>query len=382
MSAPQSVSFVLPLSPDMTEFRGFLCVGDAEYGLTVRQEVGDAPPRLQCSPELAAVLEGFESVVERKAAACGSVSDLVAELTDLCERILSGAGGGGGGGGEGHSKRAKRTVAAARPEHFARLVAEMEDRGLDVADVSERLDQVTLRATDAAGRVHLMTVVLGADYPASPPLCLADLPAAFAVAEWDPEKSGLIAVQRQFEAVVAQYQRLWNALDDLDARAWVLSETNSRASCSRRLVVAAHCYLQIDLVPLHPHLMPQIKFLGSDKLTQPLLDALNASAQRWDGNATLAANLERCLGVRLPPRPSASEKEVEMHANSCGICYEFHGEADAVPDVVCSNGRCGKCFHRVCLYEWLRSIPATKVSFSTVFGTCPFCDASMSFRVQ
>jgi hypothetical protein len=49
----------------------------------------------------------------------------------------------------------------------------------------------------------------------------------------------------------------------------------SRASCTRRVVISSHCFIQIELDPLRPSLIPTIKLLGSDKLAQPLMEALN-----------------------------------------------------------------------------------------------------------
>ncbi|EFJ47918.1 hypothetical protein VOLCADRAFT_91394 [Volvox carteri f. nagariensis] len=44
-----------------------------------------------------------------------------------------------------------------------------------------------------------------------------------------------------------------------------------------------------------------------------------------------------------------------------------------VPDVVCPTPACGLTFHTPCLAEWLRSLHDTRVSFSKLFGRCPFC---------
>jgi E3 ubiquitin-protein ligase FANCL len=240
---------------------------------------------------------------------------------------------------------------------------------------------------DAAGRAHLLTVMLPPEYPRAPPVCLADLPAALDLGPWDAAAngSGLAQVQRVFGEAVARYQGLWDVLDAVDARAWVLAGAGARASCTRRLAVAPHCYMQLEVAPLHPRLMPRVTLLGSDRLARPLLAALNAAAHRWDPAAPLVANLERCLDVSLPARPAANaaaESDDALVADACGICYEFHAEEETVPEVVCGNARCGKCFHRLCLYEWLRSIPSTKVSFSAVFGLCPFCEAPVTFRLK
>ncbi len=120
----------------------------------------------------------------------------------------------------------------------------------------------------------------------------------------------------------------------------------SRSSCTRRIVISTHCFVQIDLDPLHPHLIPKIKFLGSDKLTHPLMESLNRfilrirrksvkvspitffsrQAQKWDSASSIASNLERCLDVSLPPRPSVADCASELQINSCGICYGLKRE--------------------------------------------------------
>ena len=59
----------------------------------------------------------------------------------------------------------------------------------------------------------------------------------------------------------------------------------------------------------------------------------------------------------------------------CGICYAYvlKGEKRQTPDAICSNERCSRGFHPLCLYEWLRSDPSTSSSFNVLFGKCPYC---------
>ncbi len=51
-------------------------------------------------------------------------------------------------------------------------------------------------------------------------------------------QSGLTAVCVQFSHCLAQYQDLWDILDDIDSHTWVLEpETPRRADCNRRIAL-------------------------------------------------------------------------------------------------------------------------------------------------
>lgn len=368
---------LLPEDPSRQSFRGFISAGGDEYHLQLVREKNSSW-RVLPDAELAVLFHGLEKVVERKVLQCkDDVDELVVELVELAEKVKQQQHVTGG-------VKRQRRMPMRDAAFYTRLVAELDDETLEVAGIGERLDEIKLRTLDAAGREHLVRVVLPLDYPTSAPVCFADLPFALEISGWDSSgSSGLKHIHRQFVDAVARFQPFWNTLDELDARTWVLLDSGvpSRASGSRRIVVQAHCYLQIVVDPLAPLRLPEIRFLGSDALIAPLKAKLNHSAQNWDLTQSLLVNLQKCFGISFP-QPSAAQKQAETHANSCGICYEFHHEDDAVPDVICANSRCQKSFHRQCLYDWLRSIPSTKQSFSTLFGECPFCSHGLSFAMK
>ena len=89
-----------------------------------------------------------------------------------------------------------------------------------VSSLSDDLSQLTLEASDAAGRRHALRLTFPPAYPSAPPAAAADLPAAFEL-HWAPGAS-LADVLRQFEAALEQHQQLWDDLDDLDEHAWVI----------------------------------------------------------------------------------------------------------------------------------------------------------------
>lgn len=136
------MSVLLPLDPQFRRFKGYLSVAGVEYGLEVVLDESSLPTVLP-SPELASLLVGLEKVVESKARACRhDMSELAIELTDLCERVMSEA--------THSSKRAKRAPQVGAG-FFARIVQEIQG-GLDLVDIGEQMDEVKLRAVDAAGR--------------------------------------------------------------------------------------------------------------------------------------------------------------------------------------------------------------------------------------
>eukprot|EP01027_Heterolobosea_sp_BB2_P011504 GEZU01016744.1.p1 GENE.GEZU01016744.1~~GEZU01016744.1.p1 ORF type:complete len:153 (+),score=10.88 GEZU01016744.1:140-598(+) len=143
----------------------------------------------------------------------------------------------------------------------------------------------------------------------------------------------------------------------------------------RRIGIGNHSSLQIELDPLCPRGVPECRFLGADSVVVPLRDKLNQNIlAQWDYTDTPRNNLQRVLGIEFP-RPKEALKE--DFSVECGICYSYRLN-NQIPDKVCDN--CCMPFHRVCLFEWLRSVPSTRQSFDTLFGNCPYCSASITVK--
>jgi E3 ubiquitin-protein ligase FANCL len=158
----------------------------------------------------------------------------------------------------------------------------------------------------------------------------------------------------------------------------------------RRIALGNHCSLQITIDPLRPKAVPETRFLGSDTVIVPLREKFNKNLHQWSNSAGLRANLENVLGVTFPS-PKTSKKEdfsMECAVSSLifhlrlpnKICYAYRLE-NAIPDRVCDNLKCGKAFHRLCLFEWLRAIPSSRQSFDTIFGTCPYCSNPITVKM-
>lgn len=78
--------------------------------------------------------------------------------------------------------------------------------------------------------------------------------------------------------------------------------------------------------------------------------------------------------------PSPQVQNKEEFSMECGICYVYRLE-DKIPEACCENAKCGKPFHRTCLFEWLRAIPSSRQSFDTIFGQCPYCASPISTKL-
>ena len=251
--------------------------------------------------------------------------------------------------------------------------------------------------------------------------------------------SGLSAVVQEFIDIISNYQTLWDDLDDIDSNAWVLEPSlPARRSClERRLALRSgglslHIVLDVDHV--HVRSVPlTARFIGSSDEMSGLRSAyqryisldegasesmdmvvdanvdvddidmnikgsnndVNIGTLRekgeiscWSEQLSIRDNLERCFGFTLPS-PATTEKT--DYIVECGVCYAHRisigdddddddGSKTIIPDIVCSNTKCGRSYHQSCLSEWLHSIPGAKTSFGRIFGQCPYCCETISVK--
>ena len=136
-------------------------------------------------------------------------------------------------------------VAELRDASFYELIVhEMDQVGWGIlAGVSSTLDTLELQVKEAAGRDHTLTLQIPEDYPRSPPIAQASLPAAFEL-RWPSHADNgassycIAAAIAQFQAALTQYQLLWDMLDDLDSHTWVhghLEPTLPRLFCTVKI---------------------------------------------------------------------------------------------------------------------------------------------------
>lgn len=402
------MSLLTIASADLRSFRGMIRLPDGPGGREYAIELANVPfpgsdesvaeVSVRCDPELAELLRGSEAVVRRRIAHCRSAEELVAEIRDVAARSL----------------RDKAMPALLSSEFYARVVEEMDGVGwgrLSALDGS--MTRLTLQCLDAAGRAHALGIELPPDYPRSAPKCSVRLPGPFVVrwassfeaaaaaaagaragvdagggaaASAASDGRSLAAVAAQFERVLGRYQAVWDELDELDRECWVLEpERPDRSQLERRIAVERFCSVLVELDPERPRAPADVRFLGSAAAVDPLRAALQKNWTRWDEARSVRRNLERVLGLeaRGLELPSPATTAREEFTAECGICYAYRlptvgsdgkeGGGSAIPDIACENEKCGRPFHRTCLYEWLRALPSARQSFDTVFGECPYC---------
>ena len=130
-----------------------------------------------------------------------------------------------------------------------------------------------------------------------------------------------------------------------------------------------------------PASLPELQFLGADRVIAPLRHPLNANLAKWHPTErTVRLNLQTVLQRDLPPPPSAEQAgagaaDDDGYAAECAICYMYELDG-AVPECACDG--CSKPFHKACLGEWLRGLPTTQQSFNRLYGECPYCSRAIT----
>uniref|UniRef100_A0A9L0I8V2 E3 ubiquitin-protein ligase FANCL n=1 Tax=Equus asinus TaxID=9793 RepID=A0A9L0I8V2_EQUAS len=246
--------------------------------------------------------------------------------------------------------------------------------------VDTSFSTIKLKAEDASGREHLITLKLKAKYPAESPDCFVDLPVSFSVS-WTPQvnSSSLISIHSQFLAALESLKTFWDVMDEIDEKTWVLEpEKPTRSATARRIVLGNNASINIEVDPMHPTMLPECCFLGADHVVKPLGIKLSRNIHLWDPENSLLQNLRDVLEIDFPARAILEKSDF---SRDCGICYAYQLDG-AIPDQVCDNSQCGQPFHQICLYEWLRGLLTSRQSFNIIFGECPYCSKPITLKMS
>ncbi|KAK5829386.1 WD-repeat region-domain-containing protein [Linnemannia elongata] len=331
---------------------------------------------LSGSEELKEILSGQETQLQQKMEEAKDMASFLVELVDTLEVIMS-------------NKRAKGDKE--KPlRYWTHVMEQLDALGWDrVTLVDQDLSRVQIELCDAAQRKHLITARFPPAYPTIP---LTIAPLEIPECEDDQlavqrglnvgglsskQGSALQAAIRQAEAQLEIFQEFWDVMQDFDERTWVIDpEKPTRADKMRRCALGNHCSIQVTVQPLSPRSMPDTRLFGPTASIEPMRTKLYQNAGLWDVKKLPRENLEVLLELEggFPSPISTNKDDINV---GCGICYSFRFEGQ-VPDQLCSQAKCQQPFHRVCLYEWLRSVPTTRQSFHTLFGSCPYCGETIT----
>ena len=337
---------------------------------------------------------------------CGDAENLALVLqkvaTELLEQseqslVNGGSGGGGGGGGGGRCSVFGRSRSSASEDAgggggiWARsqvMVRHLEQLGWNhVVGVNAELTLLRLRCWDEAKREHAFEVSIPAGYPLQSPTVQASLPAPITV-PWPHHGQGgdLILVLKTLQRELACLQGFFAVLDDIDEHCWVLDPVQpSYGVTTRRIAVERTCSVVVDVSPGEPRALCEVRFLGPPNVVQPMQAMLGQRVGAWQAQRLLRENLEDVLGVALPLRSALAAGEGESFLLECGICYSYShahtaGGGSSIPDQACPNAKCGRVYHNSCLVDWLQSVPSSRSSFGTTFGSCPYCGEWLSTK--
>lgn len=358
---------LIPQNADFTEYDGYIQILDEEYRMNIKlpKDGKLKDTRLTCDWKLEQILKKYDKIVKQRLNQCENLSAFLEELGSIAEKQLC------------FQEQMQPTI---QRNNCAQLISELENIGWEkVVSVNADFQSFQIKFVDLKQRQHVMQIKLHSQHPRQAPTIIVDLPVKFDIV-WTAS-STLLDVFNQFVHNVDLYQDLWNNLNELDRKTWILEPDNPTFSATnRRIAISANASIQITVDPKHPSSLPDIKFLGSNQATNPLRENMTSNLHLWDENEGLLHNLSSLLEVTFPS-PSNSKKE-DFSAD-CGICYSYRLGME-IPEEVCNDSRCAQPFHQTCLIEWLRGLPSYRQSFQTIFGECPYCSTpitvKMSFR--
>uniref|UniRef100_A0A673T5G7 FA complementation group L n=1 Tax=Suricata suricatta TaxID=37032 RepID=A0A673T5G7_SURSU len=329
---------LLPQNRAKTVYEGFISVQGRDFHLRIElpEDLQMKDARLLCSWQLKTILNGYHQIVQQRMQHSPDLMSFLMELKMVLEVALK--------------KKQELCPPPPPPQFYSSLIEEIGALGWDkLVYMDTCLSTIKLKAEDASGRKHIITLKLKAKYPAESPDCLVDFPVPFSVS-WTPQRS-LLSIHGQFLAALESLKAFWDVMDEIDEKTWVLEpEKPTRSATARRIAL----------------------------VVKPLGIKLSRNIHLWDPENSLLQNLKDVLEIDFPARTNLEKSDFSM---DCGICYAYQLNG-AIPDQVCDNSQCAQSFHQICLYEWLRGLLTSRQSFNIMFGECPYCSKPITLKMS
>ncbi|KAG5864051.1 hypothetical protein JTB14_021110 [Gonioctena quinquepunctata] len=102
--------------------------------------------------------------------------------------------------------------------------------------------------------------------------------------------------------------------------------------------------------------MPEIKFLGPERLVEVYRRIINNNLENWDQNNDTFTEILHLIGITKFPQKNIARSDgnnMLLMSGDCCICFSSQLN-DKLPEVICANKLCENCYHVECLYEFLR----------------------------
>eukprot|EP00088_Acartia_fossae_P025199 TRINITY_DN2602_c0_g1_i12.p1 TRINITY_DN2602_c0_g1~~TRINITY_DN2602_c0_g1_i12.p1 ORF type:complete len:393 (-),score=46.77 TRINITY_DN2602_c0_g1_i12:159-1307(-) len=267
------------------------------------------------------------------------------------------------------------SIGSAELERDLAILTQIDSVGFEkVTDISDDLLRVEFSFSDEGSQVHKMSLTIPEDYPRSFPHVITSLPDLKS-----PEQStNFLTLYTEWLSCIEEFLPAWKELNELDRLCWVLDpDPPAPEHMYRRLAAGPSLSIQIELDPNAPFQLPKLKFFGPDSKVNPLREKLVQNADNWDFEDPLLNNLENILEIEFPDKSNIEREELKV---DCWICYSYNLEG-ATPTTICREEKCSACFHQMCAYEWLKSLPDSRTMLDTIFGSCPYCKTPLSVKI-
>nr|XP_039258662.1 E3 ubiquitin-protein ligase FANCL-like isoform X1 [Styela clava] len=350
---------LFPSNCNETHYHGFIEANGVEYYIELMFTKPFQNARVKCEYKLQQRLKDYSDDIKNSLKKSKTPQEFAKLLQNLLCRV---------------TEPLKEVLSV---EYTTTLVKHIEDVGWSaIKDVNNDFTRITLSARDVAGREHEL-VLHPSDFPKQCPEVTSDLPYPFRP-QWGGIFSSLKSIYQQFIEVLLIYQRFWDEVEELQQKCWILEpDKPSYRVKDYRIYFGASSSILITIDPVHPENIPECRFMGAEASFMPIRQKFMKNIQDWNGTLSILQNLKNILQIDFPRKSKNQAFDVTLQ---CGICYEYK-LVNNIPDQACNEPRCGQLFHKVCLVEWIQSVPGAKQSFQTLFGECPYCNNSITVKL-
>ncbi|XP_043262653.1 E3 ubiquitin-protein ligase FANCL isoform X2 [Colletes gigas] len=211
----------------------------------------------------------------------------------------------------------------------------------------------------------------------------SDLPEIPAFGPFEKNLSTLIIARNKFKLQVEILENAWSNLRQIDEKCWVLDPLKPKPShLYRRIYLTPSLSMFLQVSPLNPMDLPEIKFMGSEVEVELQRSLVSKKLHYWNPKYNIIDNLMMLLNIDTFPRKEEKvyieDKNAIVADEECCICFSMELDNKIIPDKICSNAKCRRHFHTSCLLNWLQAVAGNHIMFDHIHGTCPNCQESIS----
>ncbi|XP_076163567.1 E3 ubiquitin-protein ligase Fancl [Ptiloglossa arizonensis] len=247
------------------------------------------------------------------------------------------------------------------------------DSNLNTIQLS--IKNVSLKLQRTKDRIYPWTVIY------------SDLPEIHSFGPFEKNISTLSIARNKFKLQVEILQNAWTNLRQIDEKCWILNPQEPKPFHLYREIYLTPCLsMFIEVDPLNPMDLPIIKFAGSEDEVKLKEDLVSKNLHYWNLECNIIDNLMMLLNIdtflKKEKKVCIEDKNVIVTDEECCICFSIKLDSEIIPKKICSNEKCRRHFHTLCLLEWLQNVAGNHIIFDHIHGTCPYCQESISCSIN